>query len=383
MSIQNEFPSLGHQPTEDVRDVTEPYQDYLAAVARLHPYPSAVVRRESVGSPESLPYATIHEERLTFEDGVVRTLTRVDPKANYFAADQLNPYVVSAGDALGTGPSGFNRTIIDGLARRGFAVAWLHHQGRHTEIPKDLNKALSFAAFVLKKSVGRSAHHQHGMLNSLAEHSQHDTSTVISIGDSRSSMTGEAVDALAPSYGRRVLVSYYIASCFEHRPKLRELPLLATSLPNEGMAFLRLMHDLHNNPDVDIADYFGTFDFHPKNIINEIAWLVPLMRGDAGHYADAIPLDQNGIRVHLDGDIWSSGGKAWEHKYTIRPNMHLIKRGMDHGRKARHLDIADPSVQAERFARLGRVTEEVVAGHAPDQIDMRYVARGIKPVPTT
>ncbi len=379
MSIQHEFPSVGHLPTGEECDVTQPYQDYQDAVTRLHPYPGAVVSRQTIGSPESMPYATIHEERLTFEDGVVRTLTRVDPKSSYFGSDQLNPYVVSAGDALGTGPTGFNRTVIDGLARRGFAVAWLHHQGRHTEIPKDWSKALSFAAFILKKSVGRSAHHQHGMLDSLAMHSEHDINTVISIGDSRSSMTGEAVDALAPSYNRTI-VSDYNASCFEHRPTLRELPQLATSLPHEGVAFMRLMHTLHTDPDVNVADYFGTFDLHPKNIINEIAWLLPLMRGDAGRYADAIPLDQTGIRVHLDGDIWSSGGTAWEPKYTIRPNIHLIKRSKGNGRKARHFDLGDPSVQAERFARLGRITDELVAGRAPAQIDMRYVEYGLRPV---
>ena len=377
MSIQHELPSGGHQPTEEVRDVTQACRDHLDAVNRLHPYPGAVLLRQAMGTPESLPYATIYEERLKFEDGVVRTLTRVDPKPKYFGSDRQNPYIVSAGDALGTGPTGFNRTVIDGLARRGFAVAWLHHQGRHTEIPKDVSQALSFAAFLLKKSVGRSAHHQHGMLDSLAEHSEYDVSTVISIGDSRSSMTGEAVDALAPMYGRTV-VSDYNASCFEHRPTLGELPLLATSLPHEGIAFLRLMRTLHNDPDVNISDYFGTFDLHPKNVINEIAWLVPLMRGDAGRYADAIPLDQTGVRVHLDGDIWSSGGKAWEPKYAIRPNIHMIRRSKADGSKARHFDIGDPSVQADRFVRLGRISRELVSGHAPSEIDMRYVEYGLK-----
>ena len=380
MTQSIEFLPVASQATEEIpTDCTEPYRDYLAATAALHPYPSMVISRESMGTPTELAYATIHEEKLRFSDGAVRTLTRVDPKTSYFAPEQLNPYLVSAGDALCTGPSGFNAKVIDGLAQRGFAVAWLHHQGRHSELPTNLPKAMQFARFILKKSVGRSAHHQHGMLDDLAINSDHDTEQVLSIGDSRSAMTGEAVDALANLYGRTVYYSDYNASCFEHRPTLKELPGLSVSLPLEMAALVRLGRKLRHDPDFDVADYTGTFDPHPLNVIHEAAWLIPLMRGDAGRYGDAVPLDQNGVRTHLNGDTWSSGGKAWESKYLIRPNIHLIQRGLTDGRKARHLDLADPEIQGDRFDRLERTTEEIMNGHVlAEQLDMRYVVKGMR-----
>jgi hypothetical protein len=379
MSHPIEFSPVASQATEEILDLQQPYDAYLAATASLHPYPGTVLSRESMSDPEMRPYATFHEELVTFTDGAVRTLTRVDPNPKFFGADRRNPFLVSAGDALCTGPSGFNATVIDGLARRGFAVAWLHHQGRHTELPTNVPKALQFARFIVKKSVGRSAHHQHGMLDDLALNSDHNTDTILSIGDSRSSMTGEAVDALAPMYGRSVLYSDYNASCFEHRPTVRELPGLVASLPLEGTALIRLAGKLRKDPEFDVASYLGTFDMHPLNLIHEAAWLVPLMRGDAGRYGDAVPLDQNGVRTHLNGDTWSSGGTAWETKYSIRPNIRLIQRGLTNGRKARHLDLADPDIQADRYDRLERVTDEVMSGHnTPATLDMRYIEKGLR-----
>jgi hypothetical protein len=381
MSHPIEYLPVASPATEEVLDASRAYADFVTATESLHAYPGTVIGRESMGTATELPYATIHEEKLLFADGAVRTLTRVAPRDSYFGAEQCNPYIVSAGDALCTGPTGFNANVIDQLARRGFAVAWLHHQGRHTELPTNLPKAMQFARFILKKSVGRSAHHQHSMLDDLALNSDHDTSTVISIGDSRSSMTGEAVDALASQYDRSIIYSDYNASCFEHRPKVRELPKLAASLPLEGLALARLARRMQQDPSIDVAKFLGTFDMHPLNLLHETAWLVPLIRGDAGRYGDAVPLDQNGVRTHLNGDTWSSGGTAWESKYLIRPNIHLIKRGLTNGRKARHFDLADPEIQEDRYDRLERVTEEVLRGNdTTETLDMRFVVKGIRSV---
>jgi hypothetical protein len=379
MSHPDIFPLVPQPGAEEVLDLTQSYEDYEAATETLHAYPGAVVKRESMHDPDSKAYATFHEELVTFSDGAVRTLTRVDPNPKYFSADQRNPFLISAGDALCTGPSGFNKTVIESLAQRGFAVAWLHHQGRHDMRPTNLPKALQFAQFIVKKSIGRSAHHQHGLLDDLSQNCDHDTETIISIGDSRSSMTGEAVDALAPMYYRTVLYSDYNASCFEHRPTASELPGLAASVPHEGAAFVRLALKLHKDPELHASGYLGTFDMHPLNLIHEAAWVVPLMRGDAGRYGDAVPLDQNGVRTHLDGDTWSSGGKAWETKYLIRPNIYLLRRGLMNGHKARHFDLADPDIQADRLERLERVTNQVVSGNdTPSTLDMRYVVKGLR-----
>lgn len=381
MSHPIEYLPVASLATKEVLDATRAYNDFLGATQSLHPYPGAVIGRESMGTPTELAYATVYEEKLQFADGAIRTLTRVDPKESYFGSEQSNPFLISAGDALCTGPKGFNADAIDQLAQRGFAVAWLHHQGRHTELPTSVPRAMQFARFILKKSVGRSAHHQHAMLDDIALNSHHATDTVISIGDSRSSMTGEAVDALATQYGRDVFYSDYNASCFEHCPTVAELPKLAASIPLEGIALIRLARKLQNDPTIDVAKYLGTFDLHPLNLLHEAAWLIPLIRGDAGRYGDAVPLDQNGVRTHLNGDTWSSGGRAWEAKYLIRPNIHLIKRGLTNGRKARHFDLADPEIQADRFDRLDRVTEEVVRGHTTsDSLDIRFVVKGIRSV---
>ncbi len=375
----NVFPQLPNRGTEEVLAAQQSYDAFLAATESLHPYPGTVLSRESMKAPEARPYATFYEELVTFTDGAVRTLTRVDPNLKFFGEEQRNPFLVIAGDALCTGPTGFNATVIDALARRGFAVDWLHHQGRHTELPTNLPKALQFARFIVKKSVGRSAHHQHGLLDDLARNSDHDTDTVLSIGDSRSSMTGEAFDALAPMYDRTTLYSDYNASCFEHLPTASEIPRLAASLPLEGAALIRLARKLRKDPDFDIASYFGTFDVHLLNLIHEAAWLVPLMRGDAGRYGDAVPLNQNGVRTHLNGDTWSSGGVDWAAKYTIRPNIHLIQRELPNGHKARHFDLADPDIQADRYDRLDRVTDEVLSGHStPSTLDMRYIVKGLR-----
>lgn len=378
MSSSHEFLSVPHSAS-DVDALSRAHAVHFQAVANLGPYPGGVISRKSVGEPEKLPHATIYEEKIVFADGAVRTLTRVDPKASYFGTEGERPFLVSATDALGTGPDGFNKTVVASLASRGFAVAWLHHEGRHAQGPTSLPKAVRFAGHLLRNSLGRSAHQQHGMLDDIALNSDHATDTILSIGCSRAAMTGEAVDALAPLYNRTIRFSDYIAGCFEHRPTLREMPVMSTSLLHESVAISRLSLRLHKDgaSTRELVAYLATFDLHPLNVINELSWVLPVLRGDAGRYADAVPLDQNGVRTFFNGDSWSSGGKAWQPKADIRPNLHHEIRRLPSGRKARHLDLIDPSIQAASHDRLERASEVSLADQP---LDMRYIVRGLRSV---
>lgn len=358
------------------------YKAHLEAVKTLHPYPGTVVKRESKGmrAPVETNYATIYEEKVTFSDGAIRTLTHAVPKVEYFGREGVSKFPISATDALMTGPSGFNANLIKDLAKLGYPVVWLHHQGRHSEKPTNPQRARQVAKFILKKSVGRSAHHQHGLFDDLSYTAGYDTNNIVSIGDSRGAMTGEAVDALADMYQRNVVWSDYIAGCFEHKPVAKEYLPLALTPYKEGAALVRMIRRRIRENDGDISEalsYLGTFDLHPMNLLHEAAWFPPLMRGDAGRYADAVPLDRDGARTYLNGDIWSSRGRSWESKHSIRPGIHFFQESLPDGSLARHLDLADRSIQAKRSDRLSRLHTELAATNfVAHLVDFQYVATG-------
>lgn len=359
------------------------YKAHLEALKSLHPYPGTVVRRESLKDKVETEYADIYEEKVFFTDGAIRTLTHALPKVSKLGEENISRFPISATDALMTGPSGFNAILIAKLVKLGYPVVWLHHQGRHSEKPTDVRKAKQLARFLFKKSVGRSAHHQHGLLDDLSYSVDYDTANIVSLGDSRGAMTGEAFDALADMYGRHVSWSDYIAGCFEHRPKLKETPALIASPLKEGMALVRMGKRLkqhENDPDNEYGsakDYKGTFDVHPMNLLHEAAWFPPLMRGDAGRYADAVPLDRNGARTYLNGDIWSSRGRSWESKHSIRPGIYFFQTSLPDGAIARHLDLADRTIQFSRFERLERLLHELAAhDFLSSAVDFKYVATG-------
>ncbi|HET7320164.1 MAG TPA: hypothetical protein VFI84_01090 [Candidatus Saccharimonadales bacterium] len=368
-------------PSVSIEDMPA-YKSHLEATATLHPYlGGAVVRRETLKDREDTDYARIYEEKVTFADGAIRTLTLAMPKESYFG-ENISQTPISSTDAWMTGPSGFNATIIRQLAERGFPVVWLHHQGRHSEKPTSPQKARQLAKFIMKKSVGRSAHHQHGLLNDLSPFVGYDSREIISIGDSRGAMTGEAVDALADMYGRTITWSDYIGGCFEHRPKLKELPAIATTLPKEATALKRLIERRKaeaNGISNETLEYFGTFDLHFMNLLHEAAWFVPLVNGDSGRFADAVPLDRNGARTYMNGDIWSSRGRSWESKHSVRPGIYFFQETLGDGSMARHLDLADTYIQNKRFARLERLLVELRDNSfLSSAVDFKFVATGTR-----
>lgn len=358
------------------REAQHAFLAHLAAAASLHNYNGGEVKRRSAyGRAQSNDYGRIYQEKVTFTDGAVRIGTFAEPKPGRLTSTEISPFVISATDALGTGPDGFNADVIEKLMARGFPVVWLHHQGRESKLSL-------LPRFLWHKSVGRSAHHQHNLLDDLAPHGNFDSRRIISIGDSRGAMTGEAVDALARLYGREVIWSDYIAGCFEHLPHPDELPALIASLFHEPMALGRLaMRKLAeaNGDVVAVLKRFGkTFDPHPLNLLHESAWILPLMSGDAGRYADAVSLDRDGARTYLAGDAWSTGGRAWKDKHSIRPGIYyFLEQALPDGAIPRHLDLADTFIQEKRLDRLSRLLEELVEhDFLAETVDFHYVATG-------
>lgn len=157
-----------------------------------------------------------------------------------------------------------------------FPVSWLCHQGRHAELPITPRRLIRFGKFVFEKSIGKSAHHQHTLLDYLGSSGGMFTDIIFSIGDSRGAMTGEGVDSIAKDYVRRVAYSDYIATCFEHVPKAKDIPDLLAIPLHEGrtlgsVALRRLKNDLQNGDIDHLVSFLGTFDLHPMNLIHEFA----------------------------------------------------------------------------------------------------------------
>jgi hypothetical protein len=224
-------------------------------------------------------------------------------------------------------------------------------------LPTTPQKAHNLGKFLFKKSVGRSAHHQHALFDNLKYGATFDSDIIFSTGDSRGAMTGEAVDAIAPEYNRQVGYSDYIAGCFEHNPTPVELLKLIQTPVKEMIALGKLgcrmaREELISGNIGDSFDYLGTFDLHPMNLLHETAWLYPLITGDAGKYAKAVPLDSIGVRTLLRGDTMSQH-KAWEATHSVRPGIRFIIE------EGSHLNLANPEIQQARVNRFTRLLDEM------------------------
>ena len=351
--------AYGHElPETEFVPTLEAVNSHFQAVAELPTYDVHVVKRKTIGEIEITPRAEFSSELVYFSDGAIRELTRATPNARHFGQNQSD-FPVSGTDALGTGPKGINRKIVRGLVELGYNVEWLHHQGRHAELPTDIASVKQMGHFLFGKSVGRSAHHQHALFDHLAKFGGiiYDDKNLLSVGDSRGAMTGEAVDALAQQYGRNVLFSDYIAACFEHRPERKDIPDLLRMFPREGRSLGRMivgkMIEVVRTGNTDeITDYLGTIDLHPMNVTHELAWLWPLMSGDAGKYAKAVPLNAVGVRTLEDNDIMSQQ-QSWQDEYSKRRGIRVINRG------GTHLDLVhEQQARIDRFERLLQASHE-------------------------
>lgn len=307
----------------------DPLQAQQEAFTNLPRYEVSVINRKSHKDLGETEYARFTQELVNFSDGAVRLLTRAEPKASYFAKN-ISPYPISSGDALFTGPDGLNKEYIDEYAKLGFNVIWLHHQGRHTNKPDSIRNIKNLLNFLTTKSVGKSAHHDHALLDDLENRQSVDFDTFVLIRDgfSRSAMSGEAFIAEAPNYKRSVVHSDLSAKCFALNTDINGLFYLAKKQgPDELKGFLKVVkhvisREIHGENGIT-KNYAGTLDLHPLNLIHEIAWIPTLVNGDNGIYSRAIPLHTSGVRGFLNKDRMSQY-KEHEIIHEVNPNLVLI-----------------------------------------------------------
>ncbi len=331
---------------------TEAQSAQQAAVAELPEYDVTVRRRTTHKDSGSTEYAEFTQECVRFDDGAVRLLTRAKPKLTYFGSNGISPYGISGGDALFTGPDGMNAELIDSYAKLGFPVVWLHHQGRHAPWPTNPDRLMTLAHFLSSKSVGKSAHHDHAVLDDLEQKAAVDFDTYVMIRDgfSRSAMSGEAFIALAALNQRTIVHSDLTAKCFALYPGLRNMIELATvqgpeELKGLGRVACNLIRRERSGEKGILKKYLGTFDPHLLNVLHELAWIAPLVSGDNGTYSRAIPLETSGVRGFLSKDTMSQYA---EHEiiHANHPNLALITED------GAHVDGALVQHKIDRFTRV-------------------------------
>ncbi len=115
------------------------------------------------------------------------------------------------------------------------------------------------------------------------------------------------------------------------------------------------------------AELLGTFDLHPMNVVHEIAWILPLLNGESGKYANAVPLNARGVRTLFKNDKMSQH-ESWQAAHADRPGIEfLILPGS-------HLTLALPEIQAMRHDRFTRLLNQMKQHNfkLPD-VDFNYV----------
>lgn len=369
--VTNAYPALAEHdlPSTEGHTLTNDISYQSPVLPDLPPCDVHVVKRVSIGEPEQTPRAEFNSELVYFSDGAIQELTRGTPNTSWHG-DNIPPFAINGGDALGTGPLGINRTSIKYLAEElGYHVEWLHHQGRHAEIPRSLTAIKRMGHFLFGKSVGRSAHHQHALFDHLGNYggALYDTSQLLSAGDSRQAETGEAFDAVAAFFNHKVLFSDYTANCFHHKPELKDVPDLLLTPIREGWSLGRLALDkfidvVRSGDPEHITKYCGTFDPHFMNLIHEAAWIWPLSCGDAGKNAEHVPLDAVGVRTLLADDKMSQPA-AWIKEHAKRPNIRVILK------PGTHIDLVRQ--QQDRFDRFERLSQKL-REHAFSISDISY-----------
>lgn len=347
-------------PRENEGFLDSPEQLQQAAFEALPSYQVRVVRRSSRGKPEELDFGTFYEESVRFSDGAVRLVTIGKPNPHYFGHDEISPNVIVSGDPYGTGPNGLNNDKIKAMVELGYHVVWPHHQGRHSVWPTTREHRQTLWRFLSSKSVGKTAHQDHALLNDMAPNADFETDDVNIEGYSRSSMKGKAFIALARLYGRHVIYADLDAPCFAHEASPVELlTTFAKQLPHEAKGMGRLAEQVSTlgaamgNPK-KLREYAGTLDVHPLNLLHELAWMRPLINGDSGTYGEAMPLDSVGVTTLFSEDYMSQAAD-WRRIHANRPGMAILDE------PGPHLAGAWPEnlqKKYERFARLQQVRIE-------------------------
>lgn len=343
-------------PSKEGVFLSEAIEAQRAAEASLYDYPVHVVRRSTHKEPVQTPYATFYRETVRYTDGAIRLTTIAEPNESHFGRDRISPYAVVSGDPWTAGPEGLNKGKINRLAKLGYHVIWNHHQGRHAVWPTSRERLNTAVRFLSSKSVGKSAHHDHALLDDLAAVLPVDAQNVIREGYSRSAMSGKAFAALGERYSRKTVWLDVDAPCFAHEGSVMELlATAAEQIPSEikGFAVLAIKHAVdafHKKDWRRIPRLLGTLDPHLLNIAHETAWIRPLINGDAGIYGRAMPLDIPGVCVLYTQDKMSHH-EDWEYMHSTRPNLAVVRL------EGPHLAGAYPENLQKKYDRFNRLME--------------------------
>lgn len=342
-----------------------PEADQQLALASIPRHEVDVVKRTTHKGPEHTASATYYEETVRYTDGTVRLMTLGVPKK------LLCETPIVSGDPWCTSPSGFNRKKIETLTEVGIPVVWNHHQGRHAVVPNSRARIKTMVRSVWSKSLDKSAAQDHALLDNLSATVGFRTDSVIREGYSRPAMSGEAFIALAAYAGRHVVWSDLEAACYARRAGLvsygltvlRQLPHEIVELAGTAREIAASSQDpvlIHVTP----RDYMGTLDLHLLNVIHEIGWNRPLVNGDAGKYAAAVPLNHKGVRTTYSHDY--SGQQAeWKRIHRDRPGIYLLTLA------GAHLSGARPSMLTLKRNRFARIVSYALT-HDQDLSDIGY-----------
>jgi len=266
-----------------------------------------VVRRTSRGEPEHTGHATIYQESVRFSDGAVRLGTFVEPDNP--AAEEW----WSSADPFCTGDRGFNRGEIEQMAQTGLKLGWLHHQGRHRVLPRNLEHAKTLWNIVGSKGVAQAAAQEAAFMKSVIGVESFAGVTVMRRGYSRSAQSANPFAVAVEQEGGTVGFSFHEAEVFPHRTSFLGM---AKSTARQGKAELGAIVGIARSlrgsdqeelseDDGGLGEYARTFDAHVLNIVNELCWINKFRSGEAGKAAQAVDLGARGIRLHYQRDQWA------------------------------------------------------------------------------
>lgn len=314
---------------------------------KANEYWATVVERVSHKDPETTDTgATIYSELVTFNDSLERTtvreLTIAEPNSNLVT---VSPYAWVETDPWTTGERGLNRDKIKAYADLGFTVLWLHHGGRHSPIAKD-------------KSISRSAHQMHAMLEDVKDTVNVSVKEVMAGGYSRGDMAAQKFIAMAAEYDRSVAYSDTEAGCFVKDMTRREkINALVHQAPGEAVGVGKLAVKLvgraieEKDPGL-LLEYTKTPDLHMRNIINELMWAKGLINSSVGHAIANLPEDIVGVRTFYTGDIMSQQ-LHHEGLYAPYPGIAVVTE------EGPHVAGAYPENLKKKYARMKKVMEYI------------------------
>ncbi len=182
------------------------------------------------------------------------------------------------------------------------------------------------------------------------------------VGESRGSMSGFGIIALASDFGQIVEKADLTAPCFPRKLRLSDISKLPEQAMREPLQTIKLLGRLSSRA---LVHYPATLDLHPRAMMYNALILPALMSGEAGELARASIAKSPETLLHLTcfADDVVSMRKEWGEILRGHPNARITPLS------GSHLTIADPMTLAFVIARA----------RAYDNC----IANGIAPTPTT